>query len=122
MLTISCAKLLPAPPSSVSCGIASGSSSGAGNSPDSSAALSRHAAGEKPLPTLAETMRHLSFSYSCMALRSFWTCRIVENVSSFVFERGESKEERREGPFESKRFLQKCLAFSTRAETQVTAA
>ena len=46
-------------------------------SPSRSAAFSLQAAAENPFPTLLEMIRHRSFSYSCIALRSLCNCCVV---------------------------------------------
>ena len=66
----------------------SSSSAATASNASSSDTLSLHATGVNPLPTLEEMMRHRSFSYSCMALRSFSTCRpIMVSMSEDVVAR-----------------------------------
>lgn len=45
-------------------------------SAQSCVAFSRQAAGVNPLPTFPATIRHRSFSYSCIARSSRWVCNV----------------------------------------------
>lgn len=54
----------------------SGRVSGSASSATNSNAFSLHAPTENPFPSLPAMIRHLSVSYSSIAVRSLWTCQI----------------------------------------------